>query len=58
VASSITGGSVTYASGGDVATAVAGGANTGEGGSGNLANTGGYINGGSGIVIIRYKFQN
>ncbi len=58
VASSITGGSVTYASGGDVATAVAGGANTGEGGSGNLANTNGFINGGSGIVIIRYKFQN
>ena len=58
MASSITGGSVTYASGGDVATAVAGGANTGEGGAGNVANTGGAINGGSGIIIVRYKFQN
>ena len=28
------------------------------GGASNAANTGGYINGGSGVVIVRYKFQN
>ena len=54
----ISGGSVTYAAGGDVATAVAGTANRGNGGSSNLPNTWGAINGGSGIIIIRYKFQN
>jgi hypothetical protein len=34
---------------------VAGGANTGTGGSGNYSNNG--SSGGSGVVIIRYRFQ-
>ena len=54
----INGSSVTYAAGGDVATAVAGTANKGNGGASNTPNTGGSINGGSGIIIVRYKFQN
>ena len=54
----INGSTVTYAAGGDVATAAAGTANRGNGGASNIPNTGGYINGGSGIIIIRYKFQN
>jgi len=54
----INGSSVTYAAGGDVATAAAGTANRGNGGASNTPNTSGYINGGSGIIIVRYKFQN
>ena len=55
----ITASSVTYSAGGAIlgstGTGPAGGANTGNGGAGGLNNDGGA--GGSGIVIIRYKFQ-
>jgi hypothetical protein len=58
-ATGITASSVTYSAGGVVlgstGTGPAGGANTGDGGAGGLNNDGGA--GGSGIVVIRYKFQ-
>jgi hypothetical protein len=56
-ASTITGASVTRASGGDVGGTVANGAvNTGDGGVGGQDTTS-RGTGGSGIVIIRYRFQ-
>jgi len=72
VASSITGSSVTYSHGGDSArpsSSGAGGANSGFGGNANtyypgpgsptpLQNSYGGYAGGSGIVILRYKYQN
>jgi hypothetical protein len=64
LASSITGSGVTYSTGGDgkgdtAPGAAAGGANTGDGGDGEGGGSpGAGKTGGSGIVIIRYKFQN
>ena len=63
LASSITGSPVTYSTGGDgkgdtAPGAAAGGANTGDGGDGvGGCSPGAGKTGGSGIVIIRYKFQ-
>jgi hypothetical protein len=56
VASSITSSPVTRAVGGSDGTGTAGGTNEGDGG-GSHPNTGQPGAGGSGIVIIRYKFQ-
>jgi len=65
-ATQITGSAVTYSAGGPAGVAAPipaapdAGANTGTGGPGGYANPSdaGGGNGGSGIVIIRYKFQN
>jgi len=52
---SITASPVTYSTGGAVVRSCAGAANTGTGGDGNKCTNGSA--GGSGIVVIRYKFQ-
>ena len=49
-----TGNGGVYAAGGSVAGSDAGGANTGDGGDGNGFTTGNWLDGGSGVVIIRY----
>jgi hypothetical protein len=53
-ASSISGSSVTYASGGNVGGGVAGGANTGIGGAGGVGNGTLGSAGGSGVVILKF----
>ena len=52
--STITGASVTYAAGGNVAGGVAGSANTGNGGSGGWGNGAVGYTGGSGVVVLKY----
>jgi len=55
--SSITGTSITYATGGragQLSSLKAGATNTGEGGSGIISSSSNGYAGGSGIVIIRY----
>ncbi len=58
-ANSISGSSVTYAAGGAVVGQNNGGANTGDGAGGHAINADNtnIPNGGSGIVILKYKFQ-